>query len=61
MTLPLIKTLITPMHTIYQGYIFYKLLRWWGEWLLGKKMKTEGVGKKLKRREKGKGKKVKRA
>ena len=41
-----------------QGYIFWKILWWWGRgWLLGKKMETEGVGKKLKRREKGKRKK----
>ena len=37
-----------------QGYIFCKIL-WW--WLLGKKMKTEFVGKKIKK--KGKGEKFK--
>ena len=32
-----------------QGYIFCKILWWWGEeknWLLGKKIKTEGFGDK---------------
>ena len=35
-----------------QGYIFCKILWWWGA--AGKKMKTEGLGEKMKKKGKGK-------
>ena len=44
--------------SLLQGYIFCKILCWGGgNGCWGKKIKTEGVEKKLKRREKGKRKK----
>ena len=46
----LFKGVYLPPIGYFQGYIFCKLL-WWGvELAAGKKMKSEGVGKKMKRK-----------